>query len=85
MEGTAVLDQCYMDDLMPSAPTVDEAKETRRQLTELGDKAGHVWARSCSVPSQWRYVPTNVKPGDHRMRGLTVAELANTSQWWKCN
>ena len=38
-----------MDDLMPSAPTVDEAKETRRQLTELGDKAGHVWARSCSV------------------------------------
>lgn len=49
LEGTAVLDQCYMDDLMPSAPMVDEAKETRRQLTELGDQAGHVWARSCSV------------------------------------
>ena len=29
-----------MDDLKPSAPTVDEAKETRRQLTELGDQAG---------------------------------------------
>lgn len=29
-----------MDDLMASAPTVDQAKETRRQLTESGDKAG---------------------------------------------
>jgi len=29
-----------MDDLMPSAPTVEEAKETRKQLSELGDKAG---------------------------------------------
>ena len=29
-----------MDDLSPSAPTVDEAKETWRQLTELGDQAG---------------------------------------------
>ena len=25
---------------MPSAPTVGEAKETRKQLTKLGDKAG---------------------------------------------
>lgn len=29
-----VLDHCYVDDLMPSALKVDEAKETRRQLTE---------------------------------------------------
>ena len=36
----------------------------------------------CSVPSQWRYVPTNVNPADHGTRGLTVEELANTSQWW---
>ena len=35
----------------------------------------------CSVPSQWRYVPTNVNPVDHGMRELTVEELANTSQW----
>lgn len=36
----AVLEHCYMDDLMLSTPTVEEAKETRKQLTELGDKAG---------------------------------------------
>lgn len=29
-----------MDDLVPSASTVDEAKETRRQLTQLGNQAG---------------------------------------------
>ena len=39
-----VLEHCYMDDFMPSAPTVDEAKETRRQLTEVGGQAGfHIW------------------------------------------
>ncbi|PFX18796.1 hypothetical protein AWC38_SpisGene16828 [Stylophora pistillata] len=36
----AVLEHCYMDDLMLSTPTVEEAKETRKQLTELSDKAG---------------------------------------------
>ena len=40
LAAKAVLEHCYRDDLMPSAPTVDEAKETRRQLTELGDQAG---------------------------------------------
>ena len=40
LAAKAVLEHCYMDDLMPSVPTVDEAKETRRQLTELGDQAG---------------------------------------------
>lgn len=34
LAGKVVLDHCYVDDLMPSALTVDEAKETRRQLTE---------------------------------------------------
>lgn len=29
-----------MDDLMPSVPTIEIAKETRRQLTELGSLAG---------------------------------------------
>ena len=36
----------------------------------------------CSAPSQWRYVPTNANPADHGTRGLTVEELADTSQWW---
>ena len=40
LAGKVVLDHCYVDDLMPSALTVDEAKETRRQLTEQGDKVG---------------------------------------------
>ena len=40
LAAKAVLEHCYMDDLMPSAPTVEEAKETRKQLSELGDKAG---------------------------------------------
>ena len=40
LAAKAVLEHCYMDDLMPSVPTVDKAKETRRQLTELGDQAG---------------------------------------------
>ena len=31
---------------------------------------------------QWRQVPTNVNPADQGTRGLTVDELANTSQWW---
>ena len=29
-----------MDDLVPSAPTVDDAKETRKQVTELGELPG---------------------------------------------
>ena len=40
LEANAVLEHCYTDDQMPPAPTVDEAKETRKQLTELGDLAG---------------------------------------------
>ena len=46
MGANAVLEHCYMDDLMPSAPTVDDAKETRKPITELGDLAGfhvHKW------------------------------------------
>ena len=40
LAANAVLEHCYMDDLMPLAPTVDEAKETTNQLTELDDSAG---------------------------------------------
>ena len=40
MAANAVLEHFYMDDLMPLAPTVDEAKETTNQLTELDDSAG---------------------------------------------
>ena len=40
LAAVAVEKHCYMDDLMPSLPTIEEAKETRQQLSELGDKAG---------------------------------------------
>ena len=45
LAAKAVLEHYYMDDLVPSAPTVDEAKETwitelGNQLTELGNQAG---------------------------------------------
>ena len=40
LAAVAVQKHCYMDDLMPSLPTIKEAKETRQQLSELGDKAG---------------------------------------------
>ena len=40
MGANVVLEHCYMDDLMPSATTVDDAKEIRKQITELGDLAG---------------------------------------------
>ena len=40
LAAEAVRNHCYMDDLMPSVPTIDIAKETRKQLTELGSLAG---------------------------------------------
>jgi hypothetical protein len=30
LAATAVQNHCYMDDLMPSLPTIEEAKETRQ-------------------------------------------------------
>ena len=38
LAADAVRHNCFMDDLMPSVPTVEIAKETRRQLTELGSR-----------------------------------------------
>ena len=40
MGADVVQDYCYMDDLMLSAPTVDEEKGTRKQPAQLGDLAG---------------------------------------------
>jgi len=40
LASKAVKDNCYMDDVMCSAKSIEEAKEVRRQLTELSDKAG---------------------------------------------
>ena len=50
LAADAVKNHCYMDDLMPSVDSVEKAIETRRQLTEMGDKAGfHVrkWVSNC--------------------------------------
>ncbi|WP_284128496.1 hypothetical protein, partial [Klebsiella pneumoniae] len=40
LAAEAVHRNCYMDDLVPSLPHIEIAKETRRQLTELGVQAG---------------------------------------------
>ena len=40
LAGDAVNNNCYMDVLMPSLKTVEEAEEAQRQLSELEDKAG---------------------------------------------
>ena len=40
LAAVAVKNHCYMDDLMPSLDSVEKAIVTRRQLTEMGDKAG---------------------------------------------
>ena len=40
LAADAVRNHCYMDDLMPSVATIEIAKETRKQLTELGNLAG---------------------------------------------
>ena len=39
MAAEEVIKSCYMDDLMPTVATVEEAIEVRQQLTELGDRA----------------------------------------------
>nr|XP_058942387.1 uncharacterized protein LOC131770692 [Pocillopora verrucosa] len=40
LAADAIRNHCYMDDLMPSVATIEIAKETRKQLTELGNLAG---------------------------------------------
>ena len=40
LAAKAVLKNCYMDDLMPSVKSVEEARLMRKEITELGDKAG---------------------------------------------
>jgi len=40
LAANAVKNHCYMDDLMPSVDSIKKAIETRRQLTEMGNKAG---------------------------------------------
>ena len=40
LAAEAAQKSCYMDDLMPSVKSVEEAKSMRKQITELGDMAG---------------------------------------------
>lgn len=54
--------------------------QSREYKPFIAHLVGHI--HECSVPSQWHYVPTNV---NHGTRGLTVDELANTSQWWNAS
>ena len=40
LAAEAVLKNCYMDDLMPPVTSVEEARLMRKEITDLGDKAG---------------------------------------------
>jgi hypothetical protein len=40
LAAAAVQNHCYMDNLIPSLSTIEEARETRPQLSKLGGKAG---------------------------------------------
>ena len=40
LAANALEKHCYMDDIMPSVNSVETAKETRQQLSEMGNKAG---------------------------------------------
>jgi len=54
--------------------------QSREYKPFVAHRVGEI--HECSAPYQWRYVPTKVNPADHGTRGLTVKELADTSQWW---
>ena len=40
LAGEAIRNHCYMDELMPLVPTINNGKERKKQLTELGSLAG---------------------------------------------
>ena len=39
--------------------------------------------QSCTNPSQWRYVPTELNPADYLTRGLRVSNLIERKSWWE--
>ena len=70
--AVAVKNHCCMDDLMPSLDSIERAIETRRQLTEMGDKAGfHVrqWVSNLTevladVPKEDRASEVNLEKNE---------------------
>lgn len=70
--AVAVKNHCYMDDLVPSLDSIERAIETRRQLTEMGDKAGfHVrkWVSNLTevladVPEEDRASEVNLEKNE---------------------
>ena len=77
MGADVVQEHCYMDDLMPSTPTVDEEKETRKQPTELGDLVGfHIRKLIWNEPD----VTADVDEGDRASEiNLERRELPTTT------
>ena len=54
--------------------------QSREYKPFIAHRVGEI--HECSVPSQWRYVPTNANPADYGTRCLTVEDSASTGQWW---
>ena len=44
----------------------------------MANRIGEI--QSCTNPSQWRYVPTELNPADYLTRGLSVPERKS---WWE--
>ena len=60
LAAEAVEKNCYMDDLMPSVKDVETAKNMRKELTTLGDKAGfHIRKWISSRPEVIEDIPEN--------------------------
>ena len=61
LAANAVEKHCYMDDVMPSVDSVETEKETRRQLSEMRDKAGFHVCKWCPiVRKSWKIFPPKI-------------------------
>ena len=90
LAAVEVKNHCYMDDLMPSLDSIEKAIETRRQLTEMGDKAGfHVrkWVSNltevlANVPAEDRASEVDLEKNELPMtKTLGVSWTAREDQF----
>ena len=49
LAANAVKNHCYMDEVVPSVDSLETAKETRRQLSEMGEKASFHICKWCPI------------------------------------
>ena len=47
----------------------------------MANRIGEI--QSCTNPSQWCYVPTELNTADYLTRGLSVPDLIQRKSWWE--